>query len=667
MAASLALFMSLVALAEAPDAGPTPRTLRYSVVSHHAVVGAEVDTYRADGSIDSTYKFNDRGRGPDVRAHYEFGRDGLPTRIAVSGVNYLKAPVDEHLTTDGGRLVWRSTSEHGESTTRGFYLTNDGVDGPERFALLRALARSREALQLLPAGEAQLEALGDATVESHGQRMHVREFAVSGLDFTPATFWVDDEGLLFAEPDKWFGLEREGWEDTNDTLYALRLKAEEARNARLAKTLARRPAQPLAFEHVRLYDSEHALVLEDQTVVVRGALIVAVGAAGSTPVPADAERIDGRGKTLLPGLFDMHVHTQVADGLLHIASGVTSVRDMGNDIETLKRLEGQWDSGTAIGPRLWKAGIIDGHGPYQAPAGLYSDTVAEAVAAVDRYADLGDVQIKVYSSLSPAFVPAIAAEAHRRGLRLSGHVPNGMTATDFVLQGADEVQHINFIFLNFLADKVKDTRTPERFTAVGEYAAGLDLASPAVQRFIDLLLAHHTTVDVTLVAFERMLTGRPGQASPDLAPVLERLPAQVQRTAFAGGLPVTSANDQRYLDAYRALLAMTKRMFEAGVPILVGTDALPGFMLHRELELEVSAGIPAPKALQNATWVPAQLLHQEGALGSVRVGKRADLYLVEGNPLHSMSDVRRGRLVLKDGVVYQPAQLYAAVGVKPSQ
>ncbi len=665
--AGLTALAALVLAAGAASAQGT-RTLSYSIVSNGHTAGTEVDSYGANGVVDSDFEFNDRGRGPKTKAHYVFGADGLPSRIDVSGVNYLKAPVDEHLTTDAGHVAWHGKAEHGESRTRGFFVSNDGTGALELAALVRALARHPgEPLALLPGGEARLEAVADTVVSSHGAQMHVREFAVTGLNLIPATVWLDDDGDLFAEPGNWFAVMRSGWEDTNDTLYALQVKAEDARYARFARTLARQPGHPLAIEHVRLFDSERAVAAQDQTVVVRGQRIMAVGPSATTAVPADAERVDGRGRTLLPGLFDMHVHANASDGLLDIASGVTDGRDMGNDIDDLKRLTTQWDSGAAIGPQLWKAGLIDGHGPYQVPTGAYADTVAEAVAAVDRYADLGYVQIKLYSSLKPELVPPIVAEAHRRGLRVSGHVPDGMIASEFVRAGADELQHINFVFLNFLRGQVKDTRTPERFTAVGEHAAELDLDSPPVRDFIALLLEHHTTVDVTLDAFEGMFNGRPGQPSPELVPVLERLPAQVQRQAFTGGLPVTAANDQRYRDSFAAMLKMTKRLFDAGVPILVGTDALAGVMLHRELELEVQAGIPPVRALQNATLVAARVLRQESELGSIRVGKRADLLLVEGDPTTNISDIRRGRLVLKAGVMYDPAKLYAAVGVAPSR
>jgi len=641
-----------------------PQVLRYSISSNGTVAGTEVDTFLPGGRVESTFEFNDRGRGPKISAVYILDPNGLPVRVDETGNDYLKAPVDEHLEVNNGVAHWKSAAENGHAPAGGFYVSNNGA-GAETAFLVAALERAHgAAVHLLPAGEARLERLTDVTLEDHGQKMHVTDFAITGLSFEPQTVWLDDEQHLFAIPGTWFAFLREGWEKTNDQLYAIDVKMRDERYGRLAKELARHPVHPVAIEHVRLFDSEQAVMREDQTVVVSGDRFVSVGSSGSVQVPADAEHVDGTGKTILPGLFDMHAHAQPLDGILNIASGVTTVRDMGNDIADLQHLQDRWQNGSAIGPRVWKSGFIDGHGPFQAPTGLYADTQAEADAAVNRYADLGYIQIKLYSSLNPDFVPGIVKIAHTRGLRVSGHIPNGITAAQFVEDGADEIQHINFIFLNFFASQVKDTRTPERFTAVGANAAKLDLQSKPVNDFITLLLNHHTTVDVTLAAFEGMFTGRPGQASPDFAPVLKRLPAQVQRGAYSGGLPVTAENDQRYKDSYRAMLAMTKRMYDAGVPILAGTDAIAGIMLHRELELEVQAGIPPLKSLQIATFNAARLLKQEKDIGSIAEGKRADFLLVDGNPAEHIGDIRRCRLVMKNGTLYNSADLYAAVGIQ---
>ncbi|MGP0095402.1 MAG: amidohydrolase family protein [Terriglobales bacterium] len=662
---SFFVFVFAVSLLLAPDAIAS-QTLRYTILSNGKTAGSEVDTYSSDGHIDSTFEFNDRGRGPKIEAHYIVAVDGSPLRTDVTGNDYLKAPVDEHFTIEAGVGHWKSTSENGQAPAPGFYVSNNGP-AAESALLVGALLKAKNAsIKLFPAGDARLERMTEVTVESRGQKLHLTEFAITGLSFEPQTVWLDDDQHFFGFPGKWFAFLREGWEDTNDQLYALGRKARDERYARLAHELARHPDHPVAVEHVRLFDSEQATVREDQTVVIQGERFTMVGPSTSVRVPKDAEIVDGTGKTLVPGLFDMHAHAQAGDGILNIASGVTTVRDMGNDIDELRRLQDQWENGSAIGPRVWKSGFVDGHGPFQAPTGLYADTAEEAQAAVNRYADLGYVQIKLYSSLNPEFVPGIVKTAHARGLRVSGHIPNGMIASQFVEDGADEIQHINFIFLNFLADKVKDTRTPERFTAVGAYAAKLDLQSKQVNDFIALLLQHHTTVDVTLATFEGMFRGRPGKVSPGFAPVLNRLPAQVQRDAYTGGLPVTVENDQLYRDSYQAMLRMTKRMYDAGIPILAGTDTIAGIMLHRELELEVEAGIPAAKALQIATFNAARLLKQGEDLGSIAPGKRADLVLVDGNPAEHISDIRRCRLVMKNGVLYESAELYGAVGIKPA-
>lgn len=648
-------------------AATAPQTLRYTISSNGTVAGNEIDTYLPDGRVECTFEFNDRGRGPKIAAAYTLDVNGMPSKVDETGNDYLKAPVDEHFDVKDGTAHWKSTSEDSKAPAGAFYVSNNGAAAETAF-LIAVLQKAHGApVKLLPGGEVRLEKLTDLTVEDHGQKMHVTDFAITGLAFEPQTVWLDDDGHAFGFPGKWFALMREGWEKTNDQLYAVDLKMRDERYGRLAKDLAKHPAHSVAIEHVRVFDSEQAVMRDDQTVIVSGDRFTSVGPSNSAHVPADSERIDGAGKTLVPGLFDMHAHAQALDGMLNIASGVTTVRDMGNDIDELKHLQDQWQNGTAIGPRVWKSGFIDGRGPFQAPTGLYADTQAEADAAVNRYADLGYVQIKLYSSLKPEFVPGITKLAHTRGLRVSGHIPNGMIASQFVEAGADEIQHINFIFLNFLASQVKDTRTPERFTAVGANAAKLDLQSKPVNDFIQLLLDHHTTVDVTLATFEGMFTERPGEVSPDLAPVLKRLPAQVQRSAYSGGLPVTADTDQLYKDSWRQMLAMTKRMYDAGVPILAGTDAIAGLMLHRELELEVQAGIPPAKSLQIATLNAARLLKQEKDLGSIVPGKHADFLLVEGNPVEHISDIRRCRMVMKDGTLYNSADVYAAVGIQPAE
>ena len=168
--------------------------------------------------------------------------------------------------------------------------------------------------------------------------------------------------------------------------------------AELARTLTRRPSVPLAFTHATLFDSETGKTIPNTTVLVEGNRIKAVGRDGSVRLPANAELVDARGKTLMPGLWDMHVHISPDDGLMHIAAGVTSARDMANDTEALLALKGKIEAGEEIGPRILMAGIMDGRGPYAGPTKVLVDTEDEARAAVENYARLGYAQVKIYSS-----------------------------------------------------------------------------------------------------------------------------------------------------------------------------------------------------------------------------------------------------------------------------
>jgi len=224
---------------------------------------------------------------------------------------------------------------------------------------------------------------------------------------------------------------------------------------------------------------------------------------------------------------------------------------------------------------------------------------------------------------------------------------------------------MNFIFLNFMFDTVKDTRTPARFTEVAHHGAEIDPSSAKVQAFIHLLQEHKTVLDPTLDVFEGMFTDRPGKMSASYAAVGERLPVQIRRSLFYGGLQPPAGMDQRYRDSFQQMLKMTKALYDAGVPIVAGTDALAGFSLHRELELYEQAGIPAPKVLQLDTLGAARVMKRDQELGSITPGKLADMILIDGDPSTHVSDIRRVTTVVKDGVVYKTAALDEAIGVKP--
>jgi imidazolonepropionase-like amidohydrolase len=419
------------------------------------------------------------------------------------------------------------------------------------------------------------------------------------------------------------------------------------------------------FRNVRIFNGTDPALSEPADVSVTGNLITQICPTVVNPAPQPSQQVlDGTGKTLIPGLWDMHAHVTDNDGLLNLAAGVTTVRDLANDTESLLARRQRIIDGMEIGTRIVLAGIIDGPGPFQGPTKTLVSNEAEARAAVDNYKKLGYVQIKIYSSVKPELVPFIIDEAHKNGLRVSGHIPAEMTAAQCVELGYDEIQHINFLILNFFPE-VKNTNTTPRLTEPALRGAGLDLTSPQVQTFIKLLQDHHTKLDLTLSIFEDMYLSRAGQIPRGFQPIANRLPAQVRRGLLSQGLTPPEGKDETYRKSFAKMMDFTGLLYRSGIPIEAGTDSMAGFALHHELELEVEAGIPASVVLQNATLGAARIMSMDKDLGSITPGKLADVVLVDGNPAANISDIRKTVVVVKDGVLYQPKELYTELGVTP--
>lgn len=664
-ATALALLAVPVAAAPEPPAPPPPAA--FAVILGGAQAGTM--TVRATGA--SAYRvhfeYNDRGRGPRLDSTIRLGPDSTPVRIETDGNDYMKGPVAERFERTETRATWSGGGGPGSRAVSGhaFYLPFN--DTPFDTGLLaRALLRAPGGtIALLPEGEATLEKVGELELTAGNTRRRVVQVAVAGLDFTPVRVWLDADGGFFASASHWLTVVPKGWEGAVPRLLAAQDAAEVARSAALAKSLGHKPERALAFTGAALFDADRAVLRPGQTVVIEGERIAAVGPDGKVRVPDGAEVVKLNGKTLLPGLWDMHVHLGGVDGLLDIANGVTTVRDMANDMDTLLAMKKSFDDGTAIGPRVVLAGVVDGSGPYSAPIKDKVDTPAQAQAAVENYARHGYVQLKIYSSIKPELVPLLARLAHEHGMRVSGHVPAFMTAEQFVRDGADEIQHENFVFLNFLFDTVKDTRTPARFTAVAEHGAEIDPSQPRVQALFKLFLAHHTVLDPTINVFETLFVPRHGGVLPGWAGLAGRLPVQVRRGLSTGGLPVPEGKDALYRDAFRAMLVMLKAQYDAGIPMVAGTDSMAGFTLARELELWVEAGIPSARVLQIATLGGARVMERGRELGSVAPGKLADLIVVDGDPVADIHALRRVETVVKGGVVYSVPALDRAIGVQP--
>ncbi len=607
------------------------------------------------------FSFNDRGRGDHIIATWKLDAAGVPVEYQGAGNDYMKVKVTETFRLAGGRATWQNRSEQGDQPVSGeaFYVPMNPV--PELWGVLsRALLKAPgHRLALLPAGEAVIEEVGPLPGAA-GMRLYM----ITGLDFSPTPVWLTSEGTA-AIATGWFSLLPAAQAALAPQMLAAQQQATDAWSARVAREQTRVPAHEVVIRGARLFDPRDLTVTPGTSVLVRGEYIVRVAPDTEVQPAADAEVIDAHGRFLMPGLWDNHQHFGDNTGTLDIANGVTSARDMANDTDQFLERVARFDAGTELGPRVFKAGIIDGTGPYAGPTKMRISTAAQAIEDVDWYASHGYGQIKIYSSVPPPIVPAIADEAHARGLRVSGHVPAFMSAQQFVEAGADEIQHLNFIELNFLFDTVKETRNMNRFTAVAEHARDLTPDKPQVREFIAYLAGHHTVLDPTMNVFEAMFCGNPAALTPGLEGIAPRLPAQVRRGLLSGALTVPKGAEAQYREAFPAMLRLLKALHDAGVTIIPGTDSMAGYGLHHELELYVRAGIPAAEVLRMATLTSAQVIGTDGARGVIAPGKLADLILVNGDPSREISDINKVDVVMKGGKLYDAARIEGALGIAP--
>jgi imidazolonepropionase-like amidohydrolase len=613
------------------------------------------------------YSYNDRGRGDHITATWKLDTAGVPTNYDAHGNDYMKAPVEERFEIKNGKASWINRSEKGEHVISGeaFYVP---ANPPPEFlgVLARALLKApAHKLPLLPAGEASIEETGKLAVNSASDKAELIQYRVTGLGFTPQAIWLEHDGNTAASVSSWFSVVPAQYQAAIPQLQDAQQAADEAWSARLAHDLTRVPKGDLVIHNAFLFDPRDLNVTPGMSVLVRGDRVIRVAPDADMKSPTDAEIIDAHGRFLMPGLWDNHQHFSDIDGPLDLANGVTSARDMANDTDTFLKRVARFDNGTELGPRVLKAGIIDGTGEFAGPTKMRVDTAQQAIQDVDWYADHGYVQIKIYSSVKPELVPIIADHAHARGLRVSGHVPAFMSARQFVEGGADEIQHINFIELNFLFPEVKETRNRDRFIKVAEHAREFTPDKPEVRDFIAFLKQDHTVLDPTMDAFEGLFCGDPAIVMPGLEDIASRFPPQVRRQLLSGALEVPKDKAAAYREAFPAMLRLLKALHDAGITIIPGTDNLAGYMLHHELELYVQAGIPAAEVLRMATLTPALVMGVNKDRSVIAAGKLADMVLIDGDPTQNIRDINKIATVIKGGKVYDPAAIEKALGIAP--
>src|SRR5215510_4412639 len=665
--AAITAVASSVVLAQVPasELAKPPANARHFVIQ--STGGKHGDSWSwvtADGTRMGRESMNLRGQVFELDSSGKPGPDAMPSTIEIRGVTPT-GDAGETFAISAGTARWKSPIDAGSASysSAAFYVSQAGPIDTNAWLLETLLARPDKTMNLLPGGSARAVKLADLDVGSGAAKQTITLWAISGISTSPLPVWADANNKFFGVA---FGLAwlPEAYAGEQARIQDAQASAMAAQAPALLKSLVTVPEGPVAFTGVRLFDAEGVRFLADQTVVVDKGIIMASGAAGSVSVPAGAEVIDGRGKTLIPGMWDCHMH--VANdytGLQELSMGVTSVRDPGNDdVRTIDRRT-RAAAGQLLAPHVYPSSLIDGKGTYTAQVANVATSEAEAIALVDKAKANGFTGIKFYGTFNPAWLPASIREAHKLGLHVHGHIPAGIRPVDAINAGYDEITHINWVMMQAMPDSVIPVSNGiMRFEGPGRYAKDVDLESAAIKEIVGTMVSKRIYSDPTMVAFESLYVPENGDLSPAYAPFVGTLPPTTERGFRIGGFAVPKDLTRAdYRASWAKMVALLGKMHQAGVPIVAGTDGA-GIEIVHELEIYTQAGFSAAEALAAATIVPARLVGQDRKTGSVKVGKAADLALIDGDPSTRIGDLRQTRVVMLNGKLLDADALRRAAG-----
>ena len=644
---------------------------KFTLHKFEQAIGEETYEVKRDGdslAVKVDFKFTDRGSPVPLAVTFRGAQDLTPRAFEIKGNTARAVSIDQALTIEGSSVKLRTRDKQSDLTLpSGPFFTIAGyAPATMQMLMVRYWNSHGSPLQLatLPSGSVKIEPRGQDTIRVGMKDEKLDRFTVEGLIWGRETLWFDSNRNLVAEVSTdaefdHFEAIRDGYESALGDFVGRAGADGMSALADISKGISGSRAATLAIVGGTLIDGTGAAAMADTAVVIHDGRIVAVGPRTKVKIPKSATVIDAHGKWILPGLWDMHAHfEQVEWGPIYLAAGVTTVRDCGNEFEFITAVRDAVMQGRGLGPRLLLAGIIDGTGPLTIGVERV-DTPEQARMWTDRYHAAGFQQMKIYSSVKLDEVKVVADEAHKLGMTVTGHVPQGLTAYQVIDAGQDQINHIGFIASIMRAALPDNATRADRMNA----EANIDFNSPEAQKAVEFLKAHHTVVDPTMALdefFTATSTKPPASFEPGVNKVAPELAEQLT--------DVAPPNDRSALTekVFEKNLQIVGVLHKAGIPIVAGTDqTVPGHSLHREIELYVQAGFTPMEAIQAATIVPARVMGLDKESGTVEKEKRADLVLVGGNPLDDIRNIRKVAYVITNGVMYHTAELWQSVGFKP--
>jgi imidazolonepropionase-like amidohydrolase len=617
-------------------------------------------TASANGLVlQSAFYYIERASVIHLNATLRMRPDGTPQQFTADGKSYRPFSVHAKFNAEpGGKtaLIQDGTvSRHVTLPARYFTVSGYAPLSVQMMLLRYWLSHGKPArLPQFPAGTPDADILiyiaGQNTIQVNGKSIPLTRYSIRNGVWGRESLWLDGSGELAAATAYAGGLPLEAIRpEYSAALPELIHAANQDRlkeSAQLKHSLRPLAAGSFAISGVTLIDGTGRSPVADAVVVIGNGRIMSAGPRRDVVIPPSLPVIGAKGATLLPGLWDMHAHfAQTEWGPTYLAAGVTSARDCGEEFDFITSQRDAIAKGDVLGPRLLLAGLVDGSGPKTFGA-TWADTPEQGRAMVAHYKAAGFAQMKIYDGIQPGVLRAITAEAHRQGMTVTGHVPRGMTALEAVEAGMDQINHIGSVCQ----------------ATAGAKPGPLDLNSPTAKEAIEFFRNHRTVIDPTM-AWNELLGHPKNFPIASFEPGFAKAPWVL--TSLIGTAETAAAGAPQSA-RFHEMLALIKALFAAGVPIVAGTDkAIPGHSLHRELELYVEAGIAPMDVIRLATAGAARVMRVDKEAGTVEPGKRADLILVDGNPLEDFTALRKVTRVITNGKMYDTAALWRTVDFEP--
>ncbi|HEY9229032.1 MAG TPA: amidohydrolase family protein [Gemmatimonadaceae bacterium] len=616
----------------------------YPVLNHGRVAGSMVVVTRGD-SVTVRYVFTDRNRGARVELRYLIRGDSLrwaENRPVLANEQAGEPTMRMEVVGDSLRRTTQGRTTT-EKLAAGTFLGVPFTPWDQARLASYLLRQPTRSATMIGGLTAKAEVVKEATVPTSRGNERVRLVSITTSNpETPQLIWLDSRGGLFVTEIGWFMTVRPGGERALPALRKIETDFRDTRAEVLAKRVVKPTNATIAITNGDLFDSEQGVVRPNTTVIIRGDRIVDVGPTETTTVPAGATVIDASGKTIVPGLWDMHGHMQMTSQSLgsvaQLSFGLTTVRDLASDLDVAVSQRDRAASGRLAGPRQILAGFIEGPLKWAGPSEVLVSTEEEARRWVARYDSMGYKQVKLYNVVHPDLVPTIVAEAHKRGMRVSGHIPRGLTVPAAVELGFDEINHAAFLFSTFYQDSLYVPTMRAYSLVASTVAPNIDVEGKPMSDLIAFLKQHDTVIDGT---FSVWITS----AGTGIA-----------QSVGAGVPSNVNKADENYL-------RLIKRLYDAKVTMVPGTDNSAGTTYNAELEVYERAGLPAPFVLQMATIISARVMKDDKDYGSIAPGKIADVVIVNGKPAEKVSELRKIEQVIRAGRLYDVQQLKVRAGL----